>query len=120
MLGRVQAEAGIASASHIPFQWAVPGSVPVGDADPGLCLQVDWLQQQEVKRRVKRQVRGEPHALPFNDPVWPNMWYLVGVSLSLLYVGSFISKQMHHQSLLSSASNEIIASNVLGSRILKL
>uniref|UniRef100_A0A663N168 Proprotein convertase subtilisin/kexin type 6 n=1 Tax=Athene cunicularia TaxID=194338 RepID=A0A663N168_ATHCN len=37
---------------------------------------VDWLQQQEVKRRVKRQVRGEPHALPFNDPVWPNMWYL--------------------------------------------
>ncbi|KAM6245651.1 proprotein convertase subtilisin/kexin type 6 isoform 1-T1 [Spheniscus humboldti] len=37
---------------------------------------VDWLQQQEVKRRVKRQVRGELHALPFNDPVWPNMWYL--------------------------------------------
>uniref|UniRef100_A0A8C3KD53 Proprotein convertase subtilisin/kexin type 6 n=1 Tax=Calidris pygmaea TaxID=425635 RepID=A0A8C3KD53_9CHAR len=37
---------------------------------------VEWLQQQEVKRRVKRQVRGEPHALPFNDPVWPNMWYL--------------------------------------------
>uniref|UniRef100_A0A8B9IRV0 Proprotein convertase subtilisin/kexin type 6 n=1 Tax=Amazona collaria TaxID=241587 RepID=A0A8B9IRV0_9PSIT len=37
---------------------------------------VDWLQQQEVKRRVKRQVQGEPHALPFNDPVWPNMWYL--------------------------------------------
>ncbi|XP_075287483.1 proprotein convertase subtilisin/kexin type 6 isoform X3 [Opisthocomus hoazin] len=37
---------------------------------------VDWLQQQEVKRRVKRQVRGEPHTLPFNDPVWPNMWYL--------------------------------------------
>ncbi|XP_051484547.1 proprotein convertase subtilisin/kexin type 6 isoform X2 [Apus apus] len=37
---------------------------------------VDWLQQQEVKRRVKRQARGEPHALPFNDPVWPNMWYL--------------------------------------------
>lgn len=58
----------------------VPGSVPVGNADPRLCLQVDWLQQQEVKRRVKRQVRGEPHALPFNDPVWPNMWYLVGIS----------------------------------------
>jgi len=50
------------------------------DADPRLCLQVDWLQQQEVKRRVKRQVRGEPHTLPFNDPVWPNMWYLVGIS----------------------------------------
>lgn len=44
-----------------------------------MCLQVDWLQQQEVKRRVKRHVRGEPHALPFNDPVWPNMWYLVRV-----------------------------------------
>lgn len=44
-----------------------------------VCLQVDWLQQQEVKRRVKRHVRGEPHALPFNDPVWPNMWYLVRV-----------------------------------------
>lgn len=75
----------------------------MGDADPGLCLQVDWLQQQEVKRRVKRQVRGEPPALPFNDPVWPNMWYLVGISLSLLYGGSFISKQMRHQSLISPA-----------------
>lgn len=54
--------------------------MPTGAADPQLCLQVDWLQQQEVKRRVKRHVRREPHALPFNDPVWPNMWYLVGVS----------------------------------------
>ncbi|KAK1327899.1 hypothetical protein QTO34_012808 [Cnephaeus nilssonii] len=38
--------------------------------------QVKWLQQQEVKRRVKRQVRSDPPALHFNDPIWSNMWYL--------------------------------------------
>ncbi|EPQ10680.1 Proprotein convertase subtilisin/kexin type 6 [Myotis brandtii] len=38
--------------------------------------QVKWLQQQEVKRRVKRLVRSEPQSLYFNDPIWPNMWYL--------------------------------------------
>ncbi|XP_073852959.1 proprotein convertase subtilisin/kexin type 6 isoform X7 [Macaca fascicularis] len=38
--------------------------------------QVKWLQQQEVKRRVKRQVRSDPQALYFNDPIWSNMWYL--------------------------------------------
>uniref|UniRef100_A0A8C3PVH3 Proprotein convertase subtilisin/kexin type 6 n=1 Tax=Chrysolophus pictus TaxID=9089 RepID=A0A8C3PVH3_CHRPC len=37
---------------------------------------VEWLQQQEVRRRVKRHIRGDPPSLPFNDPVWPNMWYL--------------------------------------------
>lgn len=63
----------------------MPVPVPRDDADPRLSLQVDWLQQQEVKRRVKRQVRGEPHVLPFNDPVWPNMWYLVSVSSLLPY-----------------------------------
>ncbi|XP_038329082.1 proprotein convertase subtilisin/kexin type 6 isoform X3 [Canis lupus familiaris] len=38
--------------------------------------QVQWLQQQEVKRRVKRQVRSDPQALYFNDPIWSNMWYM--------------------------------------------
>ncbi|XP_045436410.1 proprotein convertase subtilisin/kexin type 6 isoform X3 [Pipistrellus kuhlii] len=38
--------------------------------------QVKWLQQQEVKRRVKRHVRADPNALHFNDPIWSNMWYL--------------------------------------------
>ncbi|XP_060035285.1 proprotein convertase subtilisin/kexin type 6 isoform X1 [Erinaceus europaeus] len=38
--------------------------------------QVKWLQQQEVKRRVKRQVRASPQALYFNDPIWSNMWYM--------------------------------------------
>ncbi|XP_036211695.1 proprotein convertase subtilisin/kexin type 6 isoform X5 [Myotis myotis] len=38
--------------------------------------QVKWLQQQEVKRRVKRLVRSDPQALYFNDPIWPSMWYL--------------------------------------------
>ncbi|KAB0353934.1 hypothetical protein FD755_023372 [Muntiacus reevesi] len=37
---------------------------------------VKWLQQQEVKRRVKRQVRNDPQALYFNDPIWSNMWYM--------------------------------------------
>lgn len=65
-----------------------------------VCLQVDWLQQQEVKRRVKRHVRGEPHALPFNDPVWPNMWYLVRVSSpppGLPAPGGAGSKPLGHQ-----------------------
>ncbi|XP_062945847.1 proprotein convertase subtilisin/kexin type 6 isoform X3 [Cynocephalus volans] len=38
--------------------------------------QVKWLQQQEVKRRVKRQVWRDPQALYFNDPIWSNMWYM--------------------------------------------
>ncbi|XP_068847412.1 proprotein convertase subtilisin/kexin type 6 isoform X3 [Capricornis sumatraensis] len=38
--------------------------------------QVKWLQQQEVKRRVKRQVRNDAQALYFNDPIWSNMWYM--------------------------------------------
>ncbi|GAB1292188.1 Proprotein convertase subtilisin/kexin type 6 [Apodemus speciosus] len=36
--------------------------------------QVKWLQQQEVKRRVKRQARSD--SLYFNDPIWSNMWYM--------------------------------------------
>ncbi|KAL4836642.1 hypothetical protein H8958_002943 [Nasalis larvatus] len=43
---------------------------------PALLAEVKWLQQQEVKRRVKRQVRSDPQALYFNDPIWSNMWYL--------------------------------------------
>ncbi|KAG8440740.1 hypothetical protein GDO86_006470 [Hymenochirus boettgeri] len=39
-------------------------------------LQVEWMQQQEVKRRVKRHIRADPSLLNLNDPVWPNMWYL--------------------------------------------
>ncbi|XP_069898770.1 proprotein convertase subtilisin/kexin type 6 [Dipodomys merriami] len=38
--------------------------------------QVKWLQQQEVKRRVKRQVPRDSQSLYFNDPIWSNMWYL--------------------------------------------
>lgn len=33
-----------------------------------------------MRRRVKRHVRGDPPSLPFNDPVWPNMWYLVRIA----------------------------------------
>ncbi|KAM9183640.1 proprotein convertase subtilisin/kexin type 6 isoform 2-T2 [Dugong dugon] len=38
--------------------------------------QVKWLQQQEVKRRVKRQARSDPKTLYFNDPIWSSMWYM--------------------------------------------
>ncbi|XP_075753037.1 proprotein convertase subtilisin/kexin type 6 isoform X2 [Pelodiscus sinensis] len=37
---------------------------------------VKWLQQQEVKRRVKRHVRGDSHLIHFNDPMWSKMWYV--------------------------------------------
>ncbi|CAM5145774.1 unnamed protein product [Eretmochelys imbricata] len=37
---------------------------------------VKWLQQQEVKRRVKRHVRSDPPLIHFNDPMWSKMWYM--------------------------------------------
>uniref|UniRef100_A0A8D0GUK2 Proprotein convertase subtilisin/kexin type 6 n=1 Tax=Sphenodon punctatus TaxID=8508 RepID=A0A8D0GUK2_SPHPU len=37
---------------------------------------VKWLQQQEVKRRVKRHVRSNQQFPSFNDPLWSNMWYM--------------------------------------------
>ncbi|XP_074151098.1 proprotein convertase subtilisin/kexin type 6 isoform X1 [Sminthopsis crassicaudata] len=37
---------------------------------------VKWLQQQEVKRRVKRHARSDAHSIYFNDPIWSNMWYM--------------------------------------------
>ncbi|XP_042331835.1 proprotein convertase subtilisin/kexin type 6 [Sceloporus undulatus] len=37
---------------------------------------VKWMQQQEVKRRVKRRVRRNHNLLSFNDPLWPEMWYM--------------------------------------------
>ncbi|XP_053573564.1 proprotein convertase subtilisin/kexin type 6 [Bombina bombina] len=37
---------------------------------------VEWMQQQEVKKRVKRHVRTDPSLMHFNDPIWSNMWYL--------------------------------------------
>ncbi|XP_033022487.1 proprotein convertase subtilisin/kexin type 6 isoform X1 [Lacerta agilis] len=37
---------------------------------------VRWLQQQEVKRRVKRRIRRDHHYVSFNDPLWPEMWYM--------------------------------------------
>ncbi|KAM4748417.1 proprotein convertase subtilisin/kexin type 6 [Rhinophrynus dorsalis] len=37
---------------------------------------VKWVQQQEVKKRVKRHVRADPNLLHFNDPIWSNMWYM--------------------------------------------
>lgn len=49
--------------------------------------QVQWLQQQEVKRRVKRQVRSDPQALYFNDPIWSNMWYMVSRMWASLPLG---------------------------------
>ncbi|KAG8145142.1 hypothetical protein E2320_013513, partial [Naja naja] len=38
---------------------------------------VKWIQQQEVKARVKRQVRRNHRFVSFNDPSWPEMWYMV-------------------------------------------
>jgi len=44
-----------------------------------VTYQIKWLDQQVVKRRVKRDV-----ASMFNDPMWPKQWYLVS-ELSLNY-----------------------------------
>lgn len=53
------------------------GSRVLTDGLPPLSPQVKWLQQQQVRRRVKRQARSDPQALYFNDPIWSNMWYMV-------------------------------------------
>ncbi|XP_073509491.1 proprotein convertase subtilisin/kexin type 6 isoform X1 [Phyllobates terribilis] len=37
---------------------------------------VEWVQQQQIKKRVKRHIRADPNLLYFNDPIWSNMWYL--------------------------------------------
>uniref|UniRef100_A0A8C5M823 Proprotein convertase subtilisin/kexin type 6 n=1 Tax=Leptobrachium leishanense TaxID=445787 RepID=A0A8C5M823_9ANUR len=37
---------------------------------------VEWVQQQEIKKRVKRHARSDPNLMYFNDPIWSNMWYL--------------------------------------------
>uniref|UniRef100_A0A8C7L8N2 Proprotein convertase subtilisin/kexin type 6 n=1 Tax=Oncorhynchus kisutch TaxID=8019 RepID=A0A8C7L8N2_ONCKI len=43
--------------------------------------QVDWVQQQLVKQRVKRYIKSDtrspdPNFVHFNDPKWSNMWYI--------------------------------------------
>lgn len=41
-------------------------------------LKVHWLEQQVIKKRVKRDIYF-PHNYEFNDPKWSRMWYLVGI-----------------------------------------
>uniref|UniRef100_A0A4W3IY08 Proprotein convertase subtilisin/kexin type 5b n=1 Tax=Callorhinchus milii TaxID=7868 RepID=A0A4W3IY08_CALMI len=38
---------------------------------------VEWIQQQVVKRRIKRDFKPGAAQYPyFNDPKWPSMWYI--------------------------------------------
>ncbi|NWX95910.1 PCSK5 convertase, partial [Nothoprocta ornata] len=38
---------------------------------------VEWIQQQVVKRRIKRDYKpGGTQSTYFNDPKWPSMWYM--------------------------------------------
>lgn len=45
------------------------------------CLsswQVEWIQQQVVKKRTKRDYDlSRAQSTYFNDPKWPSMWYMV-------------------------------------------
>nr|XP_023698827.1 proprotein convertase subtilisin/kexin type 6-like isoform X1 [Paramormyrops kingsleyae] len=36
---------------------------------------VNWIQQQVIKKRVKRNAASDQDYFTFNDPKWPNMWY---------------------------------------------
>ena len=38
-----------------------------------MFFQVEWVEQQVIKKRVKRDT--------YNDPKWPKMWYLVSNGL---------------------------------------
>jgi len=40
-----------------------------------MMFQIKWIEQQVVKRRVKRDVQSM-----FNDPQWPQQWYLVSIA----------------------------------------
>ncbi|XP_005061308.2 PREDICTED: proprotein convertase subtilisin/kexin type 5 isoform X3 [Ficedula albicollis] len=37
---------------------------------------VEWIQQQVVKRRIKRDYKPGGQSTYFNDPKWPSMWYM--------------------------------------------
>ncbi|XP_077200877.1 proprotein convertase subtilisin/kexin type 5 isoform X2 [Paroedura picta] len=38
---------------------------------------VEWIEQQVVKRRIKRDYKlGGTQSMYFNDPKWPSMWYM--------------------------------------------
>ncbi|MBN3318924.1 PCSK5 convertase, partial [Atractosteus spatula] len=38
---------------------------------------VEWIQQQVVKRRIKRDYKASaPQSIYFNDPKWTSMWYI--------------------------------------------
>src|SRR4029434_940807 len=55
----------------------------------GVCvLQVSWVEQQVVRRRVKRDYKAVPpppsqSSIFFNDAKWNSMWYIVSMSESL-------------------------------------
>jgi len=49
-------------------------------------MQVTWLEQQSVRRRVKRTAsRSDYWKWSWNDPLWPKMWYLVSNSFRVLF-----------------------------------
>ncbi|KAJ7424041.1 hypothetical protein BTVI_07874 [Pitangus sulphuratus] len=42
-----------------------------------VVFKVEWIQQQVVKRRIKRDYKaGGTQSTYFNDPKWPSMWYM--------------------------------------------
>jgi len=43
-----------------------------------VVFQIKWVEQQVAKRRVKRDVQ-----TMFNDPMWPQQWYLVSTPLHM-------------------------------------
>lgn len=63
-------------------------------------FQVEWIQQQVVKRRIKRDYKPAPplslsspaHSNPaqnnifYNDAKWSSMWYIVSAGRSSVYL----------------------------------
>ncbi|ERE77605.1 proprotein convertase subtilisin/kexin type 5-like protein [Cricetulus griseus] len=47
------------------------------------CTEVEWIQQQVVKKRTKRDYDlSRAQSTYFNDPKWPSMWYMETPELS--------------------------------------
>lgn len=59
---------------------------------------MEWIEQQVVKRRIKRDYKpGGTQSMFFNDPKWQSMWYMVssfGSNSSVSLLKSFVENKI--------------------------
>ena len=68
-----------------------------------LCFQIDWIEEQIAKKRVKRDSNLDSDGRQtisgskrkeneFNDPMWPKLWYIVSHFSLLFYLNEAQSR----------------------------